>query len=121
MTSSILDIVNRSGVQILIFLAGIQSVSPSIYEAALVEGASSWETFWKITFPLLTPSILLCLIYSIIDYFNTSTNPIVMLIDENMINRLDYACTQSWAYAVLIFAVVLIVNAIVSRKVITLD
>ena len=38
-----------------------------------------------------------------------------------MMSRLDYACTQSWAYAVMIFAIVLIVNAILSRKVITLD
>lgn len=86
-----------------------------------MEGATKWETFWKITFPLLTPSMLLCLIYSIVDYFNKSTNPIVVMIEENMSSRLDYACTQSWAYAVMIFAIVLIVNAILSRKVITLD
>ena len=69
----------------------------------------------------ISPSILLCLIYSIIDYFNSSNNSVVQVINNNMVNRLDYACAQSWAYAVLIFALVLIVNAIVSRKVITLD
>lgn len=107
--------------QIVIFIIGLQAIPPHLYEVAKMEGATKWETFWKITFPLLTPSILLCLIYSVIDYFNSSSNGVVKLIDENMIARLDYACTQSWAYAVLIFAVVLIINAIVSRKVITLD
>lgn len=118
---TLFNLVWSTALQIIIFIIGLQAIPSHLYEVAKMEGATKWETFWKITFPLLTPSILLCLIYSIIDYFNTSTNPIVMLIDENMVNRLDYACTQSWAYAVLIFAVVLIVNAIVSRKVITLD
>ncbi len=107
--------------QIIIFIIGLQAIPSHLYEVAKMEGATKWETFWKITFPLLTPSILLCLIYSIIDYFNSSTNSIVMLIDTNMIGRLDYACTQSWAYSVMIFALVLIVNGILSRKIITLD
>lgn len=111
----------KTALQIVIFIIGLQAIPSHLYEVAKMEGATKWETFWKITFPLLTPSILLCLIYSIIDYFNSSTNKVVMLIEENMVNRLDYACTQSWAYALLIFTVVLIVNAIMSRKVITLD
>ncbi len=107
--------------QIIIFIIGLQAIPPYLYEVAKMEGATAWETFWKITFPLLTPSILLCLIYTIIDYFNASTNSIVQQINGNMTARLDYACTQSWAYSVLIFALVLLVNAFVSRKVITLD
>ena len=110
-----------TALQIIIFIIGLQAIPPHLYEVAKMEGATKWETFWKITFPLLTPSMLLCLIYSIVDYFNKSTNPIVVMIEENMSSRLDYACTQSWAYAVMIFAIVLIVNAILSRKVITLD
>lgn len=107
--------------QIVIFIIGLQAIPPHLYEVAKMEGATAWETFWKITFPLLTPSILLCLIYSVIDYFNASTNEIVQMIDKNMINRLDYACTQSWAYSVLIFAIVLVINAIVSRRVVSMD
>lgn len=107
--------------QIVIFIIGLQAIPPHLYEVAKMEGATPWETFWKITFPLLTPSILLCLIYSIIDYFNTSTNKIVQMIDENMVNRLDYACTQSWAYSLLVFAIVLVINAILSRKVVSMD
>lgn len=110
-----------TALQIIIFIIGLQAIPPHLYEVAKMEGATKWETFWKITFPLLTPSMLLCLIYSIVDYFNKSTNPIVVMIDQNMVSRLDYACTQSWAYALMIFIIILIVNAFLSRKVITLD
>ena len=107
--------------QIVIFIIGLQAIPAHLYEVAKMEGATAWETFWKITFPLLTPSMLLCLIYSVIDYFNASTNAIVSIINKNVDNRLDYACTQSWAYALLVFAIVLVINAIVSRKVVSMD
>ena len=48
--NNIFNIVNRSGVQMLIFLAGLQSISPAIYESCKIDGATGWETFWKITF-----------------------------------------------------------------------
>lgn len=118
---TLFNLVWQTALQIVIFIIGLQAIPSHLYEVAKMEGATKWETFWKITFPLLTPSILLCLVYSIIDYFNTSTNPIVVMIDGNMTARLDYACTQSWAYSLLIFVFVVIVNAILSRKVITLD
>ena len=54
---SIATIINRSGVQILIFLAALQSISPAIYESCEIDGATSWETFWKITFPMISPKI----------------------------------------------------------------
>lgn len=60
--------ISLSGVQILIFLAGIQSISPSVYEAADVEGATAWEKFWKITLPMVTPMIVVNLVYTVIDY-----------------------------------------------------
>ena len=120
-SGTLFNLLWNTSLQIIIFIIGLQAIPSHLYEVAKMEGATKWETFWKITFPLLTPSILLCLIYSIIDYFNSSTNAIVMLIDTNMIGRLDYACTQSWAYSVMIFALVLIVNGVLSRKIITLD
>ena len=110
-----------AALQIIIFIIGLQAIPSQLYEVAKMEGATKWETFWKITFPLLMPSILLCLVYSIIDFFNSSSNDIVVMINQNMVTRLDYACTQSWAYAIMIFIVVLIVNAIISRKIISLD
>lgn len=71
--SGVVNIVNLSGVQILIFLAGIQSISPSIYESASVEGATAWEMFWKITLPMVSPMLLVNVFYTIIDYLTRTT------------------------------------------------
>lgn len=70
--NQIFTIVNMSGVQILIFLAAIQSVPTSIYEAAKIEGATKYEMFWKITFPMVTPILLTALVYTIVDAFARS-------------------------------------------------
>ena len=69
MIDAIYDIVMASGIQIIIFLSGLQSISPSLYEAADVEGCSAWESFWKITFPMVSPLLLVNCIYTIIDFF----------------------------------------------------
>lgn len=72
-----------SGVQILIFLSGRQTISSSAYEAARIDGASPWETFWKITLPAMTPFILLNLIYTVVDLFTFPTNPILQKVKDN--------------------------------------
>ncbi|MGO4537498.1 carbohydrate ABC transporter permease [Paenibacillus sp. YIM B09110] len=66
-----------SGVQILIFLAGRQTISASVYEAARIDGADPWSTFWKITLPGLAPFIFLNVIYTIVDLFTFPSNPII--------------------------------------------
>ena len=76
------SIVNRSGVQILIFLTGLQSISPAIYESCRIDGATAWETFWKITFPMISPMILVNAVYTIIDSFTTESNVMMQLIDS---------------------------------------
>src|SRR5690606_35355049 len=67
MIDNLPEVIRSSGVQILIFLAGLQSIPPEIYEAADVEGATPWEKFWLITFPMVSPLILTNLVYTIID------------------------------------------------------
>ena len=62
-------IVNLSGIQILIFVAAIQSIPKHLYEAADIEGATKYEIFWKVTIPLITPMILTASIYTIVDSF----------------------------------------------------
>ena len=62
MIDSIYDIIMASGIQIIVFLSGLQSISPSLYEAADVEGCTAWEAFWKITFPMVSRRIFhICL------------------------------------------------------------
>lgn len=105
----IYDIVNRSGVQMLIFLAGLQSISPAIYESCNVEGASSWETFWKITFPMISPMILVNLVYTIIDALTSSNNSVMSYINSvysTQSGQENLSVAMAWIYfAIVIFAV----------------
>jgi ABC-type sugar transport system permease subunit len=68
----IYDIVKSAGVQIIIFIAALQAVPGSLYEVSKIEGATAYETFWKITFPMVTPLILTNTVYTIVDSFITS-------------------------------------------------
>lgn len=67
--NQIYDIISYSGIQILIFLAGIQSIPKHLYEAAKIEGASQYDIFWKITFPMVSPLILTAGVYTVVDSF----------------------------------------------------
>ncbi|MFP4661086.1 MAG: carbohydrate ABC transporter permease [Halanaerobiales bacterium] len=107
------DIIQASGIQILIFLAGLQSISPSIYEAADVEGASRWECFWLITLPLLSPIIITNTVYTIIDTFVTPGNEVVMLIREVSMEGAGYGV--SMAMAVIYFLSIMILLALIIK------
>ncbi|NLM85747.1 MAG: sugar ABC transporter permease [Clostridiales bacterium] len=72
MVNRIFDIVSLSGIQILIFLSALQSISPSLYEVAKIEGATSYETFWRVTVVMVSPMILTCVIYTMSDLFARS-------------------------------------------------
>ncbi|KAA0561210.1 carbohydrate ABC transporter permease [Rossellomorea aquimaris] len=98
-----------SGVQILIFLAGLQKVDHQIYEAAKIDGASTWELFWKVTLPSLTPMVIVNTIYTIVMYSIFALNPVIEHIQINMFEiktGLGYASALSWIYF-LIIAIVL--------------
>lgn len=106
------NVVNSSGVQIIIFLSALQSIPPSLFEASKVEGASKWEEFWKITFPMITPMIFVNFVYTIIDSF---TNPIYGLMSYIQTqafgyNRLGFGAALAWIY----FAIILVLLGTVS-------
>jgi len=106
--NGIYQYINYSGVQMLIFLAGLQSISPSIYEASQIEGATGWETFWKITFPMISPMILVNAVYSTINAFTRITNPAMTYISAILDDSMKAA--TSWIY----FGVVMIIIAAVA-------
>lgn len=70
--SRISDIINASGVQIIIFIAALQSIPGSMYEVAKIEGATAYETFWKVTFPMVMPHIITNIVYTVVDSFAKS-------------------------------------------------
>lgn len=104
-------VIRASGVQILIFLAGLQAIPREVYEAASVEGATPWERFWLITFPMLSPIILTNIVYTIIDSFTAMNNQLVILIRETMLTGAGYGVAM--AMAMIYFAAVALILALV--------
>lgn len=102
--SNILNVLNDSGIQILIFLAALQTISPSLYEASAIEGATGWENFWKITLPMISPQILVVTIYTIIDSFVDTNNDIMRFIYTKSFTDLEFgfSAAMSWIYFLVI-------------------
>ena len=112
----IFSITWQSGVQILLFLTALQSIPVSLQEAANVEGATSWEYFWKITVPMISPIILVNLIYTIIDTFTSYSNGLMRyIIDEAGQLRYSYSSAMTWIYFVAICLIMGLVLGVFSR------
>lgn len=113
------DVFWRSGVQIIIFLAGLQKIPTQLYEAAKIDSANGWETLWYVTLPLISPMILLNVIYTFVDGFTDSQNVVIGLLDYLMFTyaQFEYAAAAGWLYflviAVLLGLVWLILRPIV--------
>jgi len=117
LVNDIYNIVNRSGVQLLIFLAALQGISPAIYESCSIDGASAWETFWKITIPMISPMILVNAVYTVIDAFTDSSNKVMTFIDsvytESSSGRV-LASAMSWMYFLIVIAIIALVALLLS-------
>ena len=117
--NNIYDIVNRAGVQMLIFLAGLQSISPAIYESVQIDGATSWETFWKITFPMISPMILVNAVYTIIDSFTTDSNTVMTFISDTYseLNGNVISSAMAWMYFLIVILIIAAVAGVMSAYV----
>ncbi len=115
-TSDVLNLVWNSGIQILIFLSALQTIPPSAKEAASMEGATSWEFFWKITFPYISPMILSNLVYTIIDAFVATDNEVMELVLKAS-KSWEYGTSAAlaWIYFAIIGACLAIITVIVNR------
>ena len=115
--SRVYDIAIMSAVPIIIFLAGLQSVSPSLFEASYIEGATKWEVFWKISLPMVSPLILVAVIYCIIDSFTNVSNPVISRIHSSAYDSLNFGLSSAmaWSYMLIILVVLAIVYKLVSR------
>lgn len=113
--NNVYDIVNRSGVQMLIFLSALQSISPAIYESCKIDGATAWETFWKITFPMISPMILVNGVYTVIDSFTTESNPVMVFVQKKYSEGYNEMSTaMSWIYFIIVMLFVALIAAIFS-------
>lgn len=98
----------HAGVQILIFLSGLQSISSSLYEAARVDGATEWENLWFITIPMMTPMILLNLVYTVVDTFTDSSNQIISYMQQYAFQYNQYSYAAAMCVFFMIFALLLV-------------
>lgn len=115
-TSDIFNLVWNSGIQIIIFLAALQNIPFSAKEAAQIEGATSWEFFWKITLPYISPMIVANLIYTIIDSFIDTTNGVMELVlQQASAWNHGYSAAMAWAYFLIVILALCIVLPIVNK------
>lgn len=115
--SKIFDLTWRSGVQILLFLAGLHNIPDYVYEAAEIEGANGLQQFFKITLPLLTPMILLNIVYSVIDIFSDFGNTIIQMIYNTAFSsvRFGYSSALSILYFLMVGVVLILVYLLMRR------
>lgn len=98
-----------SGVQILVFLVGLQKISPDLYEAADIDGADGWEKFWKITLPHTVPYAALCGLYTIVDlsnYGNLAVNRGISSVMFDQIRMYSLSAAMSWLYFVVVILII---------------
>ena len=115
----IYDIAMASGIQIIIFLSALQTIPPSMFEAAKIEGSTSWECFWKITFPMVSPLILVNVVYSVVDYFLRTDNRVMIKINVTLMQRMEFgfATAMAWVYFLAVILILGVVIAIISKRV----
>ena len=110
--NSISSIIQRCGVQMLIFLAALQSISPAIYESCSIDGATTWETFWKITLPMISPMILVNTVYTLIDSFTSESNRVMSYIQRVYLQDMVLSAAMAWVYFAIIILLVAVVAAV---------
>ena len=115
----IYDVASASGIQIIIFLSGLQTISTNMYEAAAIEGCTAWESLWKITFPMISSLFLVNWIYTIVDFCMRSDNQVMEKISDQMIQYINYgfASAMSWIYFLIVIVIIGVSSFIISKGV----
>ena len=110
LTSHIGNIMWKSSVEILIFLAALQSVPAILYEVVELDGATAWESFWHVTLPYISPFVILNCVYALVDSFVDAQNPVMSILLGLMGQGTKYgvASALSWFYMLLSFITILI-------------
>ena len=117
--NQIYDIAMASGIQIIIFLSALQTIPPSMFEAAKIEGATAWECFWKITFPMVSSLILVNIVYSVVDYFMRTDNRVMEKINLTTVRMLNFGfgTAMAWIYFLAVLSIIGAAMAIISRRI----
>jgi ABC-type sugar transport system permease subunit len=113
-----------AGIQILILLAGLQKIDKGIYEAAMIDGASPWEAFWKITLPSIMPLITVSIIYTVVNMSVFSLNEVIVYIRNVMLGEstpalttgYGYSATLSWIYFLAMALIILLFVGLITIR-----
>lgn len=113
----IMDLIWQSGIQILLFMAGMQAVPSSYMEVCQIEGATPWQSFWRVTFPLIGPFLQLNFVFAVIDSFTLYSDPVIIKIQEYFRSlEYSYGIALSLAYCVGILLLIGIALKIMDRR-----
>ena len=105
-SSNVFSVMFSCGIPMLIFISSLQGISSSLYEAASVEGATAWDSFWKITLPMIAPTFLINLVYIIVDSFSSSSQPVMrQILNAIELIRLGEASAMVWVFCAIIAAI----------------
>ena len=118
--SDIFTIVSKAGVQTLLYLAALQSINPSLYEVAKIEGCTTYETFWKITFPMVGNMTVFVFVYTLVDLFLASTISQEIYAFAFNKNKIGVGSALSVCFLVNVLAALLVLIFILT-KVVKLD
>lgn len=114
--NQIFDLTWKSGVQILLLLAAVNNIPQSFYEVGIMEGTTAWEKFWKITFPTISPTLFVVIIYTIIDSFTDYGNKVMeMLRAYYTDNNYAYSATIGVIYFVCILLIIGLIQKLCKR------
>lgn len=113
-------IIRSSGIQILVFMAGLQSIPESLYEASAMEGSTAWEDFWKITFPLISPLIPTTVLYTVIDSYASVDKTVMEVIRTTAFQGMGFGVSSAmaWVFFALMSLILLVLIGVISRWVI---
>ncbi|MBP5331662.1 MAG: sugar ABC transporter permease [Lachnospiraceae bacterium] len=116
---NIYDVALASGIQIIIFLSGLQTISSSLYEAASIDGCTAWESLWKVTFPMVSSLFLVNWVYTVVDFCMRSDNQVIDKIQTVMVSKQSYgpASAMAWMYFLVIMAFIGITSFLISKVV----
>ena len=118
-SNRLFDIVWMSGIQIILYLSGLQGIPAAEYEAAQIEGATAWECFWKITWVRISPITLVVVVYSLIDSFTNVSNVMIKFVYEeySLRGNLGGSSALGLSYCLVAFLIIIIVYALTSKHV----
>ena len=119
----IYTLMSKSGVQTFIFLSGLKAVPSSLYESAHVEGCSKWDSFWKITLPMVSPMIIVNTVFTIVDSFASEDNSLLNYVYDIGFRNTNFGLSASmaWVFFIILGTVVGIVLWLVNKRIVYLN